>query len=151
LPPPENLEFFLDKSVGAPGMAAVLRPAGYMCVTHEEHFVGRHAAVLDPEIIQACAEHGWFLITSDKDLPVRWIEEIRAAQIGIFLLSNQNDGSEIWANRIIACEADVIDEALNRERSFVARISVAGKMYLLDQMDALTIEWKRIYHHPQGV
>jgi len=65
-------------------MAEVLRPAGYNCVTHEEHFAGRFAAVADTEIIAECGQHAWFLITSDKDLPVRWIEEIRAAQIGNF-------------------------------------------------------------------
>jgi hypothetical protein len=145
LPPPDNIHFFLDKSVGAPGMVAVLRPVGYNCVTHEEYFAGRNNVVEDPEIIAACGQHGWFLITSDKDLPIRWIEEIRAAQIGIFLLSNQNDGSGVWSNRIIACEADVIHEAQNRERPFVARISVAGRLYLLDQIDAVTFRWARVY------
>jgi|SRR5579864_2299775 len=132
-------------------MGNVLRPAGYNCIIHEEYFAGRYDVIFDPEIIQVCGNNHWFLITSDKDLPVRWIEEIRAAQIGIFLLSNQNDGSEVWANRIMACEADVIREAETRDLPFVARISVEGKMYMLKQIDAETFRWVKVYHRPQGV
>jgi hypothetical protein len=146
LPPPDNLRFFLDKSIGAPGMAEVLRPAGWTCITHEEHFAGRYGVIEDPEIIQTCGIPHWFLITSDKDLPVRWIAEIRAAIIGIFLLSNQNDGSDLWAKRLISCELDIIDEATHRECPFVARVSTSGKLYLLNQIDAETFQWRRIYH-----
>jgi len=146
LPPPDFVRFFIDKSVGAPGLAAVLQPAGWDCLTHEVHFAGQYGIIPDPEIIAACAATGRFLITSDKDLPVRWIAEIRAADIGIFLLSNQNDGSDVWGVRLLNCEAQIIDEAVNRQRPFVARINEAGNLYLLDQIDLTTFRWKRVFH-----
>ena len=47
---------------------------------------------------------------------------------------------------LCACEVQIVEEATNRERPFVARISDAGKLYLLDQIDAVSFQWKRIFH-----
>ncbi len=89
----------------------------------------------DPEIIELCGRQDWRLITSDKNMPTTWIREIKTAQIGIFLLSNQNDGSDVWGRRIIACDDQITHEAINRERPFVARISDGGKLYMLSTLD----------------
>ncbi|MBB6145602.1 hypothetical protein HNQ77_003563 [Silvibacterium bohemicum] len=108
----------------------MLREAGFALIIHDEHF-GRRQDVLDPEVIRACGENGWFLMTADSDLPRRWAKEMSIAQIGVFCQTNNHQGPKLWAPRICSLKAEIMLLASTEARPFTAYITAEIKPQLL--------------------
>ncbi len=122
--------FFIDRNLGAEILPNGLRKAGFLVVVHDEHFHGRQD-VLDPEMIEECGAHGWFLLTGDSDLTRRWSREIAQAKIGVFCQTNNRHGPLLWLPRICSLQSSIIKLAQHEPRPFIAFITAEVKPQLL--------------------
>jgi hypothetical protein len=123
---PPDAVFFTDRNLGANYFPAEMRKAGYCIVTHDEHFDLRQD-VLDPEVIEECGRNGWLLITADRDMPRRWADDIRKAQIGVFCQTNNHQGPRIWIPRIVSCKDKLLRAVKNWDKPFIGFISAEKK------------------------
>ena len=124
---PEPL-FFLDRTFGEK-MLNMLSEAGFRLETHHNVYYGRQN-VTDPEIIDECGKRPgpWFILTGDGKFPMRWEIEIRRAQIGAFVLSNNHEKPEIWGQRVVSLKSRMILAAQRRPRPFIGHISVGAQL-----------------------
>lgn len=118
--------FFLDRTFGDK-MAAILSAAGFTLQTHHVVYYGRQD-VTDPEIIDECGKRSWFIITADGKFHIRWEIEIRQAQVGIFILSNNHEKPEIWGPRIVSLQSRMHYATQHRLCPFVGHISASSEL-----------------------
>ena len=126
-PPPPDPVFFLDRNLGAEKMSRILASAGFRVELHHVWFYGRQD-VTDEEIIAECGKRSCFLLTADGDLASRYEAEIRQANIGVFVLSNNNEGPSLWGPRIVAARNAFVRTTSHRPRPFVARFGKGGEL-----------------------
>jgi predicted nuclease of predicted toxin-antitoxin system len=105
-----------------------LRPAGFDILTHQSYFGPGGQRISDPEVIRACAEEHRVLITADSDFGFMYAAEIKQAKLAIFVLSNNHDGPEKWAKRIISAKEQIFQQIADRKRPFVAHINDVGSV-----------------------
>jgi hypothetical protein len=119
--------FFLDRNLGL-RLGALLRSAGFDLITHQEHFGKDAQTISDPGVISECKKLRRALLTADGHLPFTYATEIRDAKIAVVLLSNNHDGPDLWAPRIISAKLDIERELHLRARPFTAHVSIEGRV-----------------------
>lgn len=123
--PPDPV-FFVDRNLGAVYLPERLRAVGFRLAIHDDHFHKRQD-VKDPEVIAACGENRWFMLTGDSDLPRCWRKEVDAAAIGVFCQTNNREGPQLWVPRIILLRAKILRLANKERLPFVAYITADAK------------------------
>jgi len=125
--PPEDLVFFIDRSVGKHSVADPLRAAGLHVEIHDDHFP---ADAQDQDWLPVVGYRDWFVITCDARIRYRHLEITAAtnARVGMFVVVSKNlTGPQI---------AEILLKALNRihrfinkhHRPFVAKIYRDGSI-----------------------
>ena len=120
--------FFLDRTFGKERLAAILREAGFVFVTHFEEYGDGGHNLGDPAIIKDCGLKKRVLITGDQDLVYTWAKEIRKAKIAVFITTNNKDGPDKWGPRIIEAREDILRELGRRKKPFAGTISTEGRI-----------------------
>jgi len=105
-----------------------LRLAGFQIVTLYDEFGDAEFKIADPVLIADCGFKGRVLLTGDQDLVFTWAKEIAEAKIAVFVTTNNNEGPNEWAPRIISARRDILRELRRRQRPFTARISAQGRV-----------------------
>jgi predicted nuclease of predicted toxin-antitoxin system len=123
-----NPVFFLDRTFGEK-MCDILQAAEFAMETHRVLYYGRQN-VTDPEIINECGKRSLFILTADNKFPIRWEIEIRRAQVGVFVLSNNHERPEIWGPRVVSLKTKIIHAAQHRPRPFIGHISTGAELTL---------------------
>jgi hypothetical protein len=104
----------------------MLRPNGFVVVTHYEEYGDEGHKIGDPVIIQDCGLKNRVLLTGDQDLIHTYAREIRDARIAVFVTTDNNEGPAKWGPRIIAAKPDIWRELGRRKKPFTAVISREG-------------------------
>lgn len=120
--------FFLDRTFGKEKLAIMLRRVGFQLVTHYEEYGQERSAIGDPAIIADCGLKNRVLITGDQNMVYDYTKEIIEARIAVFVTTDNNEGPNQWAPRIISAESDIRRELRRRRKPFTARISTAGSV-----------------------
>jgi hypothetical protein len=120
--------FFLDRTFGKTKLAEKLRDGGFCIVTHYEEYGDHGHNLPDPAIVSDCGLKQRVLLTGDQDLVHTYALEIRKARIAVFVTTDNNEGPEYWAKRIIDARRDIWRELFRRKKPFTARISALGKI-----------------------
>ena len=71
-----------------------------------------------------------------------WNQEIIQAQIAVFITTENNEGPDAWAARIIAAKDGILRELWRRPKPFTASISKDGHVALVRVYDGT--QWKAI-------
>jgi hypothetical protein len=106
----------------------MLRSEGFDLITHQEHFGKRAQGILDPAVISECKKIKRALLTADNHLPFTYAAEIRQSKIAVILLSNNHDGPDKWAPRIVSARLDIEREIHLRAKPFTAHVSTEGRV-----------------------
>src|SRR5215467_12036948 len=101
-------------------MAEKLRAAAFVVRTIYEEFQEAESRILDPVMIQHCGLMNRILLTGDQDLVRTWNKEIIQAEIAVFVTTDNNEGPNQWAPRIIAAKEDMLREVSRRKKPFTA-------------------------------
>jgi hypothetical protein len=120
--------FFLDRTFGKIKLVEMLRPSGFAVLTHFEEYGNEGHRIGDPAIIQDCGIKNRVLLTGDQDLIHTYAREIREAKIAVFVTTDNNEGPDKWAPRIIAAKPDIWRELRRRKKPFTATISKQGRI-----------------------
>ncbi|HEX8433355.1 MAG TPA: hypothetical protein VF625_18845 [Longimicrobium sp.] len=109
------MEYFADRNLGAKIFPEILREAGIVVHTHNEHFV-HHAA--DADWIPVVAQHGWVILTSDAAIRRNPLERaaVLNSRAAILVL--------VGANAKVAELADNFVNTRSRIEAFLAQESV---------------------------
>src|SRR5207248_1743193 len=78
-----------------------------------------------------CGRQKNVLITADPDFEHTYGTEVWQARIGVFYLTNNHDGAEIWGSRILSAHADMTRELGRRRKPFVAHITTEGRVSMV--------------------
>ena len=70
----------------------MLRPQGFIIVTHYEEYGDEGHNLGDPAIIHDCGIKNRILLTGDKDLVHTYAHEIRASRIAVFVTTDNKEG-----------------------------------------------------------
>lgn len=86
---PQQLEFFLDRSLGRHRVARALRAAGWTLRTHHEVFGDRDEEVADVEWLELCGRRQFPVLTKDRCVRYRpaEIDAIRRFGVRAFVLT----------------------------------------------------------------
>ncbi|HZR92754.1 MAG TPA: hypothetical protein VFA44_10180 [Gaiellaceae bacterium] len=86
---PQQLEFFLDRSLGRHRVAEALRAAGWTLRTHHEVYGDRDEEVPDIEWLELCGRENLPVLTKDRRLRYRRaeIQAIRRFGVRAFVLT----------------------------------------------------------------
>ena len=106
----------------------ILRSAGFDLITHQEHFGKDAQTISDPGVIAECRKIRRVLLTADGHLPFTYAAEIRRAKIAVILLSNNHEGPDVWAPRIVAARLDIEREVQSRAKPFAANVNKEGRV-----------------------
>jgi hypothetical protein len=94
--PPEQLVFFVDRSLGRKIIPGALREAGEEVRVHDEHFP---QDTRDEVWLADVGQRGWVVLTKDKHIRYRALEihALRAADVRAFVLTSRGDlsGEEV--------------------------------------------------------
>ena len=123
-------------------LVEMLRPHGFIIVTHYEEYGDEGHNLGDPAIIQDCGLKNRVLLTGDQDLVHTYAREIRAAKIAVFVTTDNREGPAKWGPRIIAAKTDICRELARRKKPFTAMISKEGRVTLVRLYESG--EWKTI-------
>ena len=140
--PEETPVFFLDRTFGRNQVAQMLRDAGFILRTTFEEYGDADYRIADPVIITSCGLLNRVLLTGDQDLLRTWNREIIQAKIAVFVTTDNREGPNQWAPRIIAAKGDIFRELSRREKPFTANIAKEGRISLVRVHDGT--EWKAI-------
>lgn len=121
----------------------MLRSVGFLLVTMYEEFGEAESRIADPVMIQDCGLKNRVLLTGDQDLVYTWAKEIAESQIAVFVTTNNNEGPQQWAPRIIKARKDMLRELRRRKKPFTARISTDGRITQVKTYDGK--DWKTIH------
>lgn len=106
----------------------MLRPSGFLIVTHFEEYGDAGHMLGDPVIIRDCGLKNRVLLTGDQDLIHTYAAEIKAAEIAVFVTSDNQEGPSKWGPRIIGAKDEIFRELLRRKKPFTAKISKEGRI-----------------------
>jgi hypothetical protein len=106
----------------------MLRPHGFLIVTHYEEYGDEGHKLGDPVIIRDCGLKNRVLLTGDKDLVHTYAREIKLAKIAVFVTTDNREGPAKWGPRIISCKSDILRELSRRKKPFTATISKEGRI-----------------------
>jgi len=120
--------FFLDRTFGKTKLVEMLRPHGFIIVTHFEEYGDEGHNLGDPAIIEDCGIKNRVLLTGDKDLVHTYAREIRDAEIAVFVTTDNMEGPQKWGPRIIAAKSDIWRELGRRKKPFTSVISKEGRV-----------------------
>jgi hypothetical protein len=93
-----------------------------------EEFQEAESKIADPVIIQHCGLMNRVLLTGDQDLIRTWNKEIIQAGIGVFVITNNNEGPSQWVPRIVAARKDILRELVKRQKPFTANVAKEGRI-----------------------
>jgi hypothetical protein len=141
-PPEETPVFFLDRTFGRNQVAQMLRDAGFILRTTFEEYGEADHLIADPVIISNCGLLNRVLLTGDQDLFRTCNQQIIQAKIAVFVTTDNREGPNQWAPRIIAAKGDILRELSRREKPFIANIAKEGRISLVREYDRT--EWKAI-------
>ncbi len=134
--------FFLDRTFGKYEVAKILRQEGFLVVTIHEEFGEEESKIADPVVICDCGLKSRVLLTGDQNLVYLWAKEIRDARIGVFVITNNNEGALRWGLRIVHAKRDILRELRRRQKPFTARISTEGRVTMVRIHDG--VQWRAI-------
>jgi len=99
--PPEQLVFFVDRSLGRKIIPTALRKTGEEVRVHDEHFP---QDTRDEVWLGDVGKRGWVVLTKDKHIRYRAIEvhALRAANVRAFVLAARGDLSGAEVGQIFA-------------------------------------------------
>ena len=83
--PPDEIVFFVDRSLGKIDVPEALRAAGYRCECHDDHW---DQATEDPVWLSGVAGRGWVVLTKDERIRYRPLElqALLAARLRTFIV-----------------------------------------------------------------
>lgn len=99
-PDPSTATFFLDRSVGKHAVAAALREQGVAVLHMGEIYPYDGQFISDPEWITRCGLEGWVAITKDGRIVGDLWEDIKLAELRLFVFPNANLTGEEMGTRI---------------------------------------------------
>ncbi len=140
--PKETPVFFLDRTFGRNQVAQRLRDAGFVVRTLYDEFGEAESRIADPVVIQHCALMNRVLLTGDQDLIRTWNKEIIQGQIAVFITTDNREGPDQWAPRIITAKEDILLELSRRTKPFTANIAKEGRISTVRVHDGK--EWRTI-------
>lgn len=120
----------------------MLRDAGFILRTTYEEYGEADYLIADHVIIASCGLLNRVLLTGDQDLLRSWNNEIIQAKIAVFVTTDNQEGPNQWAPRIIAARSDIMRELARRQKPFTASIAKEGRISLVREHDGT--EWKSI-------
>ncbi|MCY4388977.1 MAG: hypothetical protein OXC18_17940 [Desulfurellaceae bacterium] len=128
---PEGPPFFLDQSLGDKVVAQALRQQGCRVELLKEHF---EIDVLDEEWLPEVGRRGWLILTKDDRIRRRPAEREALMQSGAraFILPSGNMSGEDMASAIANALPKIQRFVTKNPPPFIARISKAGEVWLLD-------------------
>lgn len=129
-----GVTFFIDRSLGRETVAAALRAAGAQVEPHDAHFPPNAP---DQEWLQAVGARGWVVLSKDKNIRYRGAEKaaVAGAEVALFIFRGGSmRGAEI-AQAIASALPKMLRMVRTQSRPFIASISKAGQVSLLDGFD----------------
>jgi hypothetical protein len=121
-----------------------LRVNGYRQIElFREHFArddgGKEQSVKDPRILRFCNRHKWLLVTTDSDLRLTHIEEIKKLPDLAILATAHNTvaGIEEWVDGLIKVRRFVEREFRKRLRPWFAQFSRQGRITTIYTITAM--------------
>jgi len=120
----------------------MLRDAGFILRTTFEEYGEADHLIADPVIIASCGLLNRVLLTGDQDLLRTWNNEIIQAKIAVFVTTDNREGPNQWAPRIIKAKKDILRELDRRQKPFTASIAKEGRISLVREHDGT--QWKTI-------
>lgn len=103
--PPDDLTFFVDRSLGRVTFPALLRQAGWTLITLAEHYgVPQDQDVTDVQWIEEATRCGWPILMKDKRIRYRPAEiaAVTEHKAKCFVVTRGDLTSAVYAQRFIA-------------------------------------------------
>jgi len=120
----------------------MLRDADFILRTTFDEYGEADYRISDPVIIAHCGLMNRVLLTGDQDLIRTWNQEIIQAKIAVFVTTDNREGPDQWAPRIVAAKDDIFRELRRREKPFTANIAKEGRISQVRVYDGR--EWQTI-------
>ena len=129
--PPEAFTFFLDQGLGDKVIAHALRQQGLKVALLKEHFA---TDALDEEWLPEVGRRGWLILTKDDRIRRRPVERqaLMQGNARAFILPSGNMSGEEMASAIVNALPRIQKFVTKNPPPFIARISKAGEVWLLD-------------------
>lgn len=129
--PPDKPTYFIDRSLGCVHLPEAFRKAGIKFIVHDDHFP---ADAKDEEWLSKAGECGWIVLTKDDKIRYRPLERmaLMGAGVAAFIFSARNIKGSETAALFIQCRTEVEKFLKKTKRPFIARITRAGEVSLLE-------------------
>jgi len=123
--PLDDFVFFIDRSLGKNTVANHLRAKGVSVRIHDEHFP---PDAPDSTWLASVGRQGWLVLTKDKRIQHRVIEQaaVAAASVRLFALSGGNLTGDEMGAVFAKAHRRIINAARANQPPFIARVYKDG-------------------------
>lgn len=124
----EECIVFLDDCFDTNTSFTILQNAGFTVERFRTHFPAldkksnREADVKDPRVIHLCAQNGYLLLTTDREMKTTFIELLKQTDIAVLATANNNESDDIWAQRVSDKKARILRDFKKCERPYFSII-----------------------------
>jgi len=129
-PPPEEITFFIDASLGGKTLAEALRNAGAKVEIHNDHFV---QGTPDEDWLREAGARGWVVLTKDDRIRYHELERLAlmSARVRSFVLTAKGLRATEYAALFVNA-LPAMRRLLNRYTGpFIAKVTRTAKVELM--------------------
>lgn len=125
--PPDHFVFFIDRSLGKHAVAARLRGVGATVEIHDDHFL---PDAPDSEWLGEVGRRGWLVLTKDKRIQHRAIEQsaVASAFVRLFALTGGNLTGDEMGQVLAKARRKMVAIARDNRAPFIARVYKNGSV-----------------------
>lgn len=127
---PDQLTFFLDRSLGKELIAKALREAGVVVEVHDDHF---RPDARDEEWLFEIGRRGWLVLTKDRRFHTRVLEitAIAKSKAKVFKLTAANIQGTDMAAIFVKAVHKIARVAIGNPGPFIATVTKSGKVSIV--------------------
>jgi len=124
---PDQLTFFLDRSLGKKLIAKALREAKVSVAVHDDHFL---PGARDEEWLFEIGKRGWIVLTKDRRFHTRVLEitAIARSRAKVFKLTAANIQGADMAAIFVKAIRKITRVAIGNPGPFIGTVSKSGKV-----------------------
>ena len=127
---PDELVFFLDRSLGKKRVATALRQAGAILHIHDDYFP---PDAKDEDWLAEAGQRGWIVLTKDHRIRYRHVERLALMKAGVaaFILTSGDLQGEEMAQIFVRALSRIKPFLQKHAKPFIAKIAKDGSVSML--------------------
>jgi hypothetical protein len=137
---------FLDEGFGHRELGPALEGIGYSIVCHQKHH-NKRQGIKDDEIIPDCAKNNWLLVTTDKNMVLRYRDLLKQHRQALVFTSNNHEKYDTWIRAFENAKVAIERHWKKTEPPWVGRLHPTGLLEVSSLLKYTRFQTESVKEH----